>query len=374
MMVLCEFCNTKPAFLFCRADWAKLCLLCDLQVHSANALSFMHLRLQICDSCRAEPVSVCCFNENLMLCQNCDWDSHRNHSGSSLHERCSVEGFTGCPSVPEMADLFGFELKAVSLENLSSGFGVYGQNRLKLDDILVRKQIFSVFTRCEKYNQEVGEQIVEMYKRELEKLNCNHGADLGPGTPPNRGDQLGNMESLQMENMEEEELLHQQTTFTALLNLTPNVDLRDYYGIVAENDLLWDCHLAYEAPQNISNQPLTCHTSTTEESNNTPFIGQSTSSEFGPVEFETWDSTGLAHVLHHSFLSGNEAVNNTKSRADIDLLTKNRGNAMLRYKEKKKYRRYDNHIRYESRKARADSRKRVKGRFAKSSETAAIKM
>lgn len=249
MMVLCEFCNTKPAFLFCRADWAKLCLLCDLQVHSANALSLMHLRLQICDSCRAEPVSVCCFNENLMLCQNCDWDSHRNHSGSSLHERCSVEGFTGCPSVPEMADLFGFELKAVSLENLSSGFGVYGQNRLKLDDILVRKQIYSVFTRCEKYNQEVGEQIVEMYKRELEKLNCNHGADLGPGTPPNRGDQLGNMESLQMENMEEEELLHQQTTFTALLNLTPNVDLRDYYGIVAENDLLWDCHLAYEAPQ-----------------------------------------------------------------------------------------------------------------------------
>ncbi|KAF7846357.1 hypothetical protein BT93_L4504 [Corymbia citriodora subsp. variegata] len=41
---------------------------------------------------------------------------------------------------------------------------------------------------------------------------------------------------------------------------------------------------------------------------------------------------------------------------------------MLRYKEKKKNRRYDKHIRYESRKARADTRKRVKGRFVKASE------
>ncbi|XP_057857832.1 zinc finger protein CONSTANS-LIKE 14 isoform X2 [Cryptomeria japonica] len=46
-------------------------------------------------------------------------------------------------------------------------------------------------------------------------------------------------------------------------------------------------------------------------------------------------------------------------------LAQARGNAMLRYKEKKKTRRYEKHIRYESRKARADVRKRVKGRFVK---------
>lgn len=58
----------------------------------------------------------------------------------------------------------------------------------------------------------------------------------------------------------------------------------------------------------------------------------------------------------------------TKSRADMELLAQNRGNAMLRYKEKRKNRRYEKHIRYESRKARADTRKRVKGRFVKASE------
>ncbi|KAG6511977.1 hypothetical protein ZIOFF_030066 [Zingiber officinale] len=84
-------------------------------------------------------------------------------------------------------------------------------------------------------------------------------------------------------------------------------------------------------------------------------------------------------------------------KLDSELLTQNRGNAMIRYREKKKTRRhasrsphlyttslifipvshrsiyvtlivhrYDKHIRYESRKARADTRKRVKGRFVKS--------
>ncbi|GFZ00262.1 B-box zinc finger family protein [Actinidia rufa] len=40
-------------------------------------------------------------------------------------------------------------------------------------------------------------------------------------------------------------------------------------------------------------------------------------------------------------------------------------NAMMRYKDKKKVRRYDKQIRYASQKARADTRKRVKGRFVK---------
>ncbi|CAM6005366.1 unnamed protein product, partial [Sphagnum balticum] len=45
-----------------------------------------------------------------------------------------------------------------------------------------------------------------------------------------------------------------------------------------------------------------------------------------------------------------------------------RDSAMLRYKEKKKIRKFDKKIRYESRKARADIRKRVKGRFVKAGQ------
>lgn len=55
-------------------------------------------------------------------------------------------------------------------------------------------------------------------------------------------------------------------------------------------------------------------------------------------------------------------------RIDSETLAQNRDSAMQRYREKRKNRRYEKHIRYESRKLRADTRKRVKGRFVKSTE------
>lgn len=51
--------------------------------------------------------------------------------------------------------------------------------------------------------------------------------------------------------------------------------------------------------------------------------------------------------------------------ATHELNTAGRDSALSRYKEKKRTRRYDKHIRYESRKVQAEHRKRVKGRFAK---------
>ncbi|XP_072972456.1 zinc finger protein CONSTANS-LIKE 14-like [Typha angustifolia] len=66
-------------------------------------------------------------------------------------------------------------------------------------------------------------------------------------------------------------------------------------------------------------------------------------------------------------LVNSETVRQAK-KIDSELMAQNRGNAMLRYKEKRKNRRYEKHIRYESRKLRADTRKRVKGRFVKSAE------
>ncbi|EXC15606.1 Zinc finger protein CONSTANS-LIKE 9 [Morus notabilis] len=47
------------------------------------------------------------------------------------------------------------------------------------------------------------------------------------------------------------------------------------------------------------------------------------------------------------------------------LQSANRSDAVLRYKEKKKARKFEKRVRYASRKARADVRKRVKGRFVK---------
>ncbi|KAF2916989.1 zinc finger protein CONSTANS-LIKE 14 isoform X1 [Oryza sativa Japonica Group] len=55
-------------------------------------------------------------------------------------------------------------------------------------------------------------------------------------------------------------------------------------------------------------------------------------------------------------------------KIDSKTIAMNRDNAMQRYREKRKTRRYDKHIRYESRKMRADTRTRVKGRFVRATD------
>ncbi|PKA59127.1 Zinc finger protein CONSTANS-LIKE 12 [Apostasia shenzhenica] len=67
---LCDFCGAETALVYCGADAARLCLLCDLYVHSANALSLRHFRAVLCCRCHSQPASFCYANDRLSLCIN----------------------------------------------------------------------------------------------------------------------------------------------------------------------------------------------------------------------------------------------------------------------------------------------------------------
>ncbi|MCO5561330.1 hypothetical protein L7F22_014951 [Adiantum nelumboides] len=67
-------------------------------------------------------------------------------------------------------------------------------------------------------------------------------------------------------------------------------------------------------------------------------------------------------------VSNNESSWAAPPSMDAGAMAQARDNAMLRYMEKKKTRRYEKRIRYISRKTRADVRRRVKGRFVKAGE------
>lgn len=117
---------------------------------------------------------------------------------------------------------------------------------------------------------------------------------------------------------------------------------------------------------NNSNNPSASQGPATSESNNFTIGRPSSGSAFG--EDKGSGASKDTHIMEQPFLIRSDSLRTVGSKADMELLAQNRGNAMLRYKEKKKNRRYDKHIRYESRKARADTRKRVKGRFVKATE------
>ena len=76
---------------------------------------------------------------------------------------------------------------------------------------------------------------------------------------------------------------------------------------------------------------------TTEESNNVPVVRSSSESQV--VEPLKCDGTRYVQAMEHPIMAGSDSMNEGKAKFDVELLAQNRGNAMLRYKEKKKHRR-----------------------------------
>ncbi|XP_015570942.2 zinc finger protein CONSTANS-LIKE 14 [Ricinus communis] len=429
---LCDFCNSEAAILYCRADSAKLCLFCDQQVHSANALSLNHFRSLNCDKCGAEPASVQCSvindnnNNDLVLCQDCDFDCSVS---LSLLKRAHINGFMGCPNAVELGEILGFDLKKTKLfASSDSGSDLYDQEMDNMQDLLVPSGNSSRNCRQEMYKQ-----LLELGKRERVKVNGDgDGEELRPETPPSRCGQQGNLVNLQMENGNEEEFHHQERPFASMLMLPNLEDVRESDG-AADGVLLWDCNPTYQAAQvwdldlgktrdcaepgeeeanydatdpgftfnnhriskdsafniikvlddvhsmscstpnedmlprnSCSKQQVSQSTMETGGGKDTLLVEQSSDSLL--AEAKSNNSPRHVEVVEKSHLAWVGTDDMETSKADVELFAQNRGNAMLRYMEKKKTRRYDKHIRYESRKARADTRERVKGRFVKASE------
>ncbi|KAG6429326.1 hypothetical protein SASPL_107375 [Salvia splendens] len=183
-MVWCDFCGSRQAILYCRADSAKLCLWCDQQVHSANALSKKHLRYrsQICDNCAAEPASFRCSTDGLVLCQDCDWDAH---------DRCPVDSFSGCPSALELAASWGLEIEKP-----------YEWGGL-LDDLMKNSS-------CGKQKQVILKQLIEL----LADGGGDGEEDVRPGTP-----RRGQYELL--------ELAQDRGGFTSLLMMPDKFEIKE---------------------------------------------------------------------------------------------------------------------------------------------------
>ncbi|EOA27198.1 hypothetical protein CARUB_v10023307mg [Capsella rubella] len=407
--VACDFCGERTAVLFCRADSAKLCLPCDQHVHSANLLSRKHVRSQICDNCSKEPVSVRCFTDNLVLCQECDWDVHGSCSSAAAHERSAVEGFSGCPCVSELAAVWGIDLEGKKKEEereeerLTENFGmaldswVSGSNIVQ--DLIVpydtpmKKQSFSLG----RSKQVVYRQLEELLKRDF--VSCE-----GDGDGDGRGEIMIREGINGGSNMSQ---LSPTTSFTSLLLST---EYQSSCGNAAtqwnaashttdqkaHNTQIWDFNLGKsrnpEEPSPVepkgSTFTLNNATHIKNDTTNVKALRDSyqddcirSSSTKGQ---EISKSNNVPAAIHSHKSSNNSSdlhftehvvIPSTKTtrlvaatNADLERMAQNRDNAMQRYKEKKKTRRYDKTIRYETRKARAETRLRVKGRFVKATD------
>lgn len=90
---LCDSCKSEAAALFCRADSAFMCLTCDAKVHCANKLASRHERVWMCEVCEQAPAAVTCKADAAALCVTCDSDIHSANPLARRHERVPVEPF-----------------------------------------------------------------------------------------------------------------------------------------------------------------------------------------------------------------------------------------------------------------------------------------
>ncbi|XP_076944160.1 zinc finger protein CONSTANS-LIKE 13-like [Bidens hawaiensis] len=339
----CDFCNQSTAILYCRADNAKLSLSCDRQVHSTNPLFTKHTRSLLCDACDSSPATIFCSTDNVVHCQNCDWETH-NKDYSKSHDRRPVEVFTGCPSVNDLLFVFGFEdleKKGVLINGGGDGGSGSGYG---FSDYSVRET--PVFVR-------------------LDDLIVDSGSDhnyqvMGvPPLPKNRNAAFGTYKA---------ELINQ---LRELAKSEPNVD--DSQDIIkplteflpAQNFQLEGEH----KPEENVNMSFEINTfqwcpDNSDTTGQELFCDQLVGNNNTEVNCLVPDGNFHNISIDHQGQSHNNIVKN-HGVGVRDINSQERETAITRYKEKKKTRRYDKHIRYESRKVRAESRTRIRGRFAK---------
>ncbi|CAH2072659.1 unnamed protein product [Thlaspi arvense] len=88
----CDTCRSTACTVYCHADSAYLCTRCDAQVHSANNVASRHKRVPVCESCGRAPAAFLCEADDASLCTACDSDVHSANPLARRHHRVPISG------------------------------------------------------------------------------------------------------------------------------------------------------------------------------------------------------------------------------------------------------------------------------------------
>ncbi|KAK9924311.1 hypothetical protein M0R45_032689 [Rubus argutus] len=402
MGYICDFCGDQRSMVYCRSDAACLCLSCDRNVHSANALSRRHSRTLLCERCNLQPALVRCTEERVSLCQNCDWMGHGASTSAASHKRQALNCYSGCPSASELSSIWSFVLELPSTgsgesaceqemglmsiaenstgstwspqenntrQNASDTFEVNDVGAMEKSDGLVGSSSVPALNSAP---QVVG-QMAGSANSTLPKLYC-HGTK-SPGLCED-GDLYDDFDmdemDLNLENYDElfgvsvnhsEELFNNggiDSLFRAKnMSRAQDVVAAEGSSIGRVNALQQPaCSTAasVDSVMSTKTEPIVSFVPKQAQSN-LSFSGVTGESSAGDCQ-----DCGASSML----LMGEPPW--CPPGPESSFQSANRSNAVMRYKEKKKARKFEKRVRYASRKARADVRKRVKGRFIKAGE------
>ncbi|KAK4752898.1 hypothetical protein SAY87_021696 [Trapa incisa] len=390
----CDFCGEQRSMVYCRSDAACLCLSCDRNVHSANALSKRHSRALLCERCNSQPAIVRCVEEKISLCYNCDLIGHGSSTSGSAHKRQTVNCYSGCPSAAELSSIWSSVLEFPSAGDTACekemGLMSITDNSLKTTSCVDSES-----------NVSLGGGMVEIQKTKIlvglsssfpEHKYTSHSLGLQttlPMNPPSskvcyhpaKGSLLDSL----YEDFDIDEVDLNLENYEELFGVTLNSseDLLENGGIdslfatketSAADSSCQGAILAEGSSAQLVNPQPACSAASADSMMSsktepipcfTPRQAHSNLSLSGP----TWENyTGDYQDCGASPMTLMGEPPWCPVGPENSLPSASRSDAVMRYKEKKKTRKFEKTVRYASRKARADVRKRVKGRFVKAGD------
>ncbi|KAK6141324.1 hypothetical protein DH2020_024922 [Rehmannia glutinosa] len=353
---LCDFCNESKAILYCRADSAKLCLNCDREVHSTNQL-FKNT---------PDPFSAIRAIRRLL------------RSSAALSPPCSVRTAIGKPT-----RILGLE--DLGKKSLDFGFGNDEElldllvwetpSIVSLDDLIVANDCVDSGRSFQAMGVPPLPKNLCIYAyMELQELVCRSSSGI-----------------TEMRHVVNRKKKYFANSAKWLKKKDPNFsgsleDLEPDFGLRPQ--VPGKCQFMDSSPGLENNpEPISVPSYETSAPKWSCYAGGVPDEGFPSPFMSSYIETNHLVPDKDSDVGENTSIANgfqeVQSCPPVDsktfqvlpnagvreLNSQERDTAISRYKEKKKTRRYEKHIRYESRKARAESRIRIKGRFAKMDPT-----
>ncbi|KZV45606.1 Zinc finger protein CONSTANS-LIKE 2 [Dorcoceras hygrometricum] len=310
----CDTCRSAACTVYCRADMAYLCGSCDARIHAANLLASRHERVWVCEACERAPAAFLCNADAASLCTSCDSDIHSANPLARRHHRVPIlpiRGFLYGPPAPRPGD--------AAVE----------------DDLLTQE----------------GDDADEEDEDEAASWLL-----LNPSK--NRDNQSNEIEGLFGEEVDE---------YFDLDDYNPcqNNQFNDQYNTTQQN---------YSTVSQRNHGDSVVPIQNCKEKDNLFQMGFECKATNLGFPFRRWMLAWFRSQQRRSSQSPTQDLR--KGTIDLfsgppiqapalQLTPMDREARVLRYREKKKARKFEKTIRYASRKAYAETRPRIKGRFAK---------
>ncbi|KAF9684053.1 hypothetical protein SADUNF_Sadunf04G0077600 [Salix dunnii] len=322
---VCDTCRAAACTVYCRADSAYLCAGCDARVHAANHLATRHERVWVCEACERAPAALLCKADAASLCTACDADIHSANPLARRHQRVPIPPISGCLQGPQVGPAAG-----------------------ETEDRFMTQE--GEETPSEEEEEEEAASWLLLNPVKNSNNQNNNGFLFG-------GEVDEYMDLVEYNSCTENQYPDQQHYSVPPKSYRGDRVVPFQYGEGKDHQNRQQYHnfqlgLEYES----SEAAYRCNGS----------ISQSVSMSSMDVGVVPESTVSEMSISHQRPPKGTfELFSSTATQMPSQLSQMDREARVMRYREKKKTRKFEKTIRYASRKAYAETRPRIKGRFAK---------